>query len=119
MGKWKHMTEKDFAMIKALLDAGLTINKVAKTSGRAFITVKAVNEADSLAGYKEYMQRYSESKKVSKAVIEQPQMVLADTEVDLKPVVTSQEQTLERIAVALEALVEAWQNTPNKKGWLK
>lgn len=116
--KRKHLTEKDFNLIKSLHEAGLSAGKIVNVTGYSYGPVGRVNKYKSFAEYK--------------APKPKPEPKLAaiggiDYDVDGATPALPQDQTfvysptdvndkLERIAVALENLVEAWNRPTDKKG---
>lgn len=135
MGKWKHLTEEDYNKIKALLNAGVSPTLTKQITKRGAGTVSTVKNTESYKEYREvinsqYMKKLDKKKAstvqgVGTDTIEVPS-IIADTveqidKVDVTYSVTSVEllNALNHIAGSLDRLVEAWESTPSKKGWLK
>lgn len=120
MKKGKNLTKEDFEQIKMLTTVGLSQSKIARIVNRSATTVRKITNAETLEEYREAarLERrnyYDANLKTS----ESEGVGTAEPEVTTSLSRPSIEEQLERIAIALERLVEAWESNPTKKGWLK
>lgn len=66
MGK-KHLTEAEFKLHKQLLEAGLSVSKVAKTLGRSYNVVSRINTNSSLDAYRKSVTSINGTRKEAPA----------------------------------------------------
>jgi hypothetical protein len=122
---YTHIDESEYERIKEILDSGLVTQvKVAKWTGRSQPTLSFIANSDS---YQEYRDKASHRNRPKPAPVSvEPTEDTSTATVEVEPsnvpdaVVEDvralrNAASLERIAVALERLVEAWENTPTKK----
>lgn len=122
--KWKHITQDEFDTIKLLISAGLKLDMVASVQDRSYSTIVTINNSNTLEEYKQRVRAYTASKKngnkprtvASEASDNDTlQQSVVDSFIDELNAPAKQPETLERIAVALERLADAWERTPEKK----
>lgn len=77
--KFTLMQEKDFKMLKALLDAGISKAKVCEVTGRSYPTVKYVSETNSFVAYKELVRKVNSNHNKAKTQKEEPAVTQAPT----------------------------------------
>lgn len=113
---WKHLTEKDYEMIKTLLDAGIKKSKISDITGRGDGTVYNIAASSSFIDYKN-ISRSSAKKKAP--------TVSDETTAGAPPIIQDDAQMLiveelRNINKILIRLCVAWETTPtkSKKGWL-
>lgn len=54
----KHLQEKEFTLIKTLLDVGLTVTKIKEISGRSYSTVNWVNQSSDFGDYRKNLTEW-------------------------------------------------------------
>jgi hypothetical protein len=99
--KW--LTDKEYKLVKTLLDAGLSIAKTQEVSGRSYGTVHRVDQSTSIEDYRRQVKAYNL----------QFAKVKADKEMEIEPEAKTQEETgrnlieyrLTQIKVLLEKIV--------------
>lgn len=113
---WKKVTEKDYEMIKTLLDAGIKKSKISDITGRGDGTVYNIAASSSFIDYKN-ISRSSAKKKAP--------TVSDETTAGAPPIIQDDAQMLiveelRNINKILIRLCVAWETTPtkSKKGWL-
>lgn len=113
---FKHITDQDFKSIKALLESGVSVSVVAKATGRAYTTVRAIYKTSTVEEYKMYVSEYHNKKR--EVVDTTPKHLPEELEVAEEPQRTrfsSDSVNLDRIATALERMADAWENKPKRK----
>lgn len=110
----KRITEQDFETIKQAKKDGVPTKWIAKSMGYSKGTISNLVHFDSLDDYKRFHRaRLAKYKnEANNNSVKEPK----------QPKEAYKMPELERIAVALENLVEAWNTTKEsgkKKGWLK
>lgn len=123
-----NLTEDDFTQIKILLGTGLSKAMVGTVTKRSSSTISRIAKYDTLKEYRADQlaernryktKRAPETEGVGTAVPRTMEdSIPQEVHVVSKTKSTTDEQ-LTRIADALEALVDAWNTKPDKKGWLK
>lgn len=101
MKKRKSVNQEGFDLVKILLEKGLSIVKTAEVSGYSHTTVSRMSAHETLDAYQEYMR------------------VNFKTTGNGKPKTmptAEKDDTMERIAIALERLADAWEKVPERKG---
>jgi IS30 family transposase len=107
MKKGKHLTQKEFDQLKALVMTGVSVSKLSEVTGRSRSTLQKIKECETLRGYKELTQRYLDRSNENKAKKE----TTPTKEVVSKFVPEIPDTTLallERIAIALEKMEVHW-----------
>lgn len=119
MKKYTHVTQVVFDQAKLLQGAGLTLAQAAKITGRSTFTIQMIYKANTLEEYRALVRSYSGkyAEKYRKAKSYVPEDVFPKTHSDLPESKESlhtysydDSANLERIAVALERLVEIAKN---------
>lgn len=106
------MTNKDFDNIKQLINLGLSVKQISEITGWSKTTISSVKNFDDVESYREHHKARVAKYRVPTESVE----TAGETSEKYKM------PELERIADALEALVEAFNDTKEsgkKKGWLK
>ena len=114
---WKHLSEQEFKIVKALQDAGLLIGNTSKATGRSWGTIQNIYQSDTIAAYHQLNIDKRSNEKPAEAEVEQP---LPEEAPQPHATITTAlyERSIiaqERQANALEALVQAWNSSPAKK----
>lgn len=118
---WK-FTESDFETVKGLLGYKLSHKQIAQATGWGAATVARAATAETYVDYMEVVARYTAKKPVEQALTESvPAIEETEVEEILEPVneeeaIKMTVNAVERIAVALERMADAWENSPKKKG---
>lgn len=97
---WKQVTEAEFNQTKVLQEAGLSPKQTFKVTGRGVGTVHRMYKAKDFEDYR----------KVTEVATGRNKQKPSNGEVQ-----KTQYDRLERIAIALEALVEAWNSKPAER----
>lgn len=128
------LTNEDFVLIKRLLSLKLTRPEISDISKRSLGTINAFANVDTFEEYsrkrKERLKKYENNKEILKNFAdgifdeEKQRKSLEQLTVKTKNIPVIEEpnsinETLIRIAEALERLATAWEKEPTKKGWLK
>jgi hypothetical protein len=103
--KWKQLTEKDFTMMKALVEAGISNTKIENATGKSYYTIFRIKKAKSFAEYKEQLkelQGKNAARTNGHVEVKTPQ-----PKVDTLAVLVSINKNLGRLA-------DAWE-TPNRR----
>ena len=79
----KTVTEKDFVLIKTLLNAGVPASKIMDISGRAAGTVSSIRRSETLEDYHRINREYRERMKV--ALEEEELVPIKLTEIEVSP----------------------------------
>lgn len=127
---YKYLTKEEFENMKLLQSAGLKAAMVIKVTKRSGGTVSAVFRSNTWEDYKKFNSEYRKAKENKKASILQgvgtDKIEVASIIPEPKDEIGAKlaqscvvQDSLDRIAVALERLADAWEKTPSKKGWLK
>ncbi len=112
--KGTQITKREFESIKKLLNNGLELKEVNHLVGRSSGTIWNIRNSETYDDYRESV--LARSKKRSRGVAELTTDVLS---IPTYQRTDTTEESLNRIANALESLVEAISNEPKKKGFLR
>lgn len=108
---YKNMTEAEFAKIKALQQAGVTVSMTQRVTGRSNGTVKRVYNADTMEAYQEELRQFYDKHFKKEATNKVPETAFPKSATTLpgheevRTHYSYDEINLERIATALEELV--------------
>ena len=116
----RNITKEEYGAIKLLAKTGMSAPAIGKAMNYSESTVYAVLRTDTIEQHidnnRKRLEKYQQKEKAPAEVVEN------STRVDDTISQNHKMPELERIADALEALVEAWNDTKEngkKKGWLK
>lgn len=121
MASHKKMTKEEFDKIKTLCNTSLSNKQIMQVTGRSIAVIIYVKRADSYDEYREIVDKvYRNSNYFKKRNEEKAQ---AETKTAETKTIETAETTLEspevivltRIAMALERLADAWENSPKKR----
>jgi hypothetical protein len=105
---WKQLTEKDFTMMKALVEAGISNKKIENATGKSYYTIFRIKKAKSFADYKEQLKELrgkNAARTNGHVEVKTPQPTYKV--VDTLAVLVSINKNLQRMA-------DAWE-TPNRR----
>jgi hypothetical protein len=123
---WHQVSQKEFETVKALQAAGLSVSKTGKIVGRGAGTVASIYKADTLEAHKE-------ASRATRYAYKNKPLTIAGFPVEAEPVVVEEVEpvgevtatladvvdVLQDINTSLTRLADAWENTGNKKGFLR
>ena len=89
---WKSMSPKEFTQLKAMTNAGIHIAKITKLTGRTYLTLKTISEANDFTDYRLLIKQFVENRKKTKV----------EEKTDIEPV---QVRNIEKRLEALEKAV--------------
>lgn len=119
--KRKRITQEDYDQMKLLLAAGLKPSLVGEVCQRSHGSVNRVMRSASYEDYRESLTKMNKvyhAKADAKSTAPVEQEATSEPEQDLMTTKAyTADETLERIASALERLAEAWEAQPRKNNF--
>lgn len=118
---WKQITEEEFKRIKQFQDLGIPSNAVSKLLVRGSGTIASVYSSNTLEEHKQRQLDKKHKSLASMAAKDKPVIAReagqfwTDTPESIVHTQTATEHSMLRIAVALERLADAWENTPKRR----
>lgn len=131
--QWKKVTEKDFEMIKALLNAGLKAGKVIAITGRGAGTVYNISRTNSYDEYLNYGREYRRNMKAStvqgvgtdtaevNSIVPEKEAIVESAIDDINtndgytPAMRELIDKMQTIATNMGRLADAWEATPKRR----
>lgn len=112
---YKQLTQKDFDLIKLLQSNGLSRKNIQSITKRGHGTIWAIGKVDTLEEYKALVKKNNTPREVVEVTDEQAETHFTT----LSVYETRMLNVLEELVTATNRLADAWEKTPEKKGWLK
>lgn len=116
---WKKVSQAEFDQIKAMQNADISRTQVRKLTGRSYTVTSNIYRVKTLADYRALGQAQKQAKLERRIATEIIPEIAPETVVKPTAKVAAkgqqEKEALERIATALENLVDAWNNSPKRR----
>lgn len=118
------ITENELRLVHTLMDAGIKKNEIAKIAHIGIGTVYYLSISNSMEEYHQNSNSRTRKKKETPAVTVEETTEAADiipngTTETVNQIIEYRLPELERMAIALERMADAWESTPKKKWGIK